>query len=62
MNLKEIEWDSMNWTHVTGDNNQWWAVLNFWMSQNVEKLLSSRVTWVLKKDCSSMELRDFMFK
>jgi hypothetical protein len=28
MNLREIEWDAVDWIHLAEDRDQWWAVVN----------------------------------
>jgi hypothetical protein len=35
MDLREIEWEGVDWIHLAEDRNQWWAlvfmVLNLWV-------------------------------
>jgi hypothetical protein len=35
MDLKEIEWDSMDWLHLTQDRDQWRALVNTVMNLRV---------------------------
>jgi len=30
MDLREIGWEVMDWTHLLRDTDQWWALANTW--------------------------------
>jgi hypothetical protein len=35
MDLREIEWEGVDWTHLAQDRDQWWAVVNKVMNLRV---------------------------
>jgi hypothetical protein len=53
MDLREIEWDGMDWIYLAQDKDQWKAlvdtVLNLWVPQNAGKFLSGCTTGGLSR-------------
>jgi len=35
MNLREIGWDGVDWTHLAQDTDQWWGLVNTVMNFRV---------------------------
>jgi hypothetical protein len=32
MDLREIEWEAVDWMHLSQDKDQWWALVNMVMN------------------------------
>jgi hypothetical protein len=37
MNLNEVRWEGVDWTHFIQDRDQWWAFVNMVMNLQLHK-------------------------